>query len=110
MEDILEEIVGEIWDESDEAVEEIQKISETTYRVLCSTAVEDFLAFFALDLEEEIEATTVNGWLTETIGSIPEIGYTFDYQHLTVTVDKADDFMTHEILVTIGKRATPEEE
>ncbi len=102
MEDILEEIVGEIWDESDEAVEEIQKINEKTYRVLCSTAVEDFMAFFALETDEDIEATTVNGWLTETVGSIPEVGYTFEYQHISVTVDKADDFMTHEIVVRVS--------
>ncbi len=108
MEDILEEIVGEIWDESDEAVEEIQKIDEKAYRVLCSTAVEDFVAFFALEPEEEIESTTVNGWLTETVGSIPEVGYTFEYQHITVTVDKADDFMTHEILVKIGEKPSEE--
>ncbi|MBQ9964186.1 MAG: HlyC/CorC family transporter [Clostridia bacterium] len=110
MEDILEEIVGEIWDESDEAVEEIQKIDDKTYRVLCSTSVEDFMAFFALETEDEIEATTVNGWLTETVGSIPEVGYVFEYQHLKVTVDKADDFMTHEIIVAIGEKATSEEE
>ncbi len=110
MEDILEEIVGEIWDESDEAIEEIQKLGDDTYRVLCSTAVEDFFAFFELEPDEETEATTVNGWLTETVGSIPEVGYGFTYQHLSVTVDKADDFMTHEIVVQVIPRpAQPEE-
>lgn len=110
MEDILEEIVGEIWDESDEAVEEFQKLDEQTYRVLCSTAVEDFFAFFSIEPEEEPDATTVNGWLTETVGSIPEIGYTFNYQNLMITVDKADDFMTHEILVRVSEQETEESE
>ena len=110
LEDILEEIVGEIWDESDEAIEEIQKLGDDTYRVLCSTAVEDFFAFFELEPDGETEATTVNGWLTETVGSIPEVGYGFTYQHLSVTVDKADDFMTHEIVVQVIPRpAQPEE-
>ncbi len=102
MEDILEEIVGEIWDESDEAVDEFQKLDDATFRVLSSTAVEDFFDFFSLERAEEFEATTVNGWLTETVGSIPEKGYVFDYENLTITVDKADDFMTHEILVRVN--------
>ena len=110
MEDILEEIVGEIWDESDEVFDEFQKLDEQNYRVLCSTAAEDFFAFFEIEPEEETEATTVNGWLTETVGSIPEVGYAFDYEHLTVTVDKADDFMTHEILVKIGEKGSEETE
>lgn len=108
MEDILEEIVGEIWDESDEAIEEFQQINKDTYRVLCSTAVEDFFTFFSLEPEEETEATTVNGWLTETVGSIPEKGYTFDFEHLTVTVDNADDFMTHEIVVKVSEKLLDE--
>ncbi len=108
MEDILEEIVGEIWDESDEAVEEFQQLDENTYRVLCSTAVEDFFAFFSVEPQEETEATTVNGWLTETVGSIPEKGYTFDFEHLTVTVDNADDFMTHEIVVKVSEKTLDE--
>lgn len=108
MEDILEEIVGEIWDESDEEVEEFQELGENTYRVLCSTAVEDFFTFFSIEPEEETEATTVNGWLTETVGSIPEKGYTFDFEHLTVTVDEADDFMTHEIVVKVGEKILDE--
>ncbi len=109
MEDILEEIVGEIWDESDEAVEEFQQLDEDTYRVLCSTAVEDFFTFFSIEPEEETEATTVNGWLTETVGSIPEKGYTFEFGHLTVTVDNADDFMTHEIVVKVGEKPVDED-
>ena len=108
MEDILEEIVGEIWDESDEAVEAIQTIGENTYRVLCSTSAEDFFTFFELEPKEETEATTVNGWLTETVGSIPEVGYVLEYQHLTITVDQADDFMTHQIVVGVSPK--PEDE
>ena len=65
-------------------------------------------AFFSIEPEEETEATTVNGWLTETVGSIPEKGYTFEFEHLTVTVDDADDFMTHEIVVKVGEKPLDE--
>lgn len=110
MEDILEEIVGEIWDERDEAVEDIVQLDESTYRVLCSTNIEDFFEFFDLEPAEEVEATTVNGWMTEIIGSIPAQGYAFDYENLSITVTNADDLMAHEITVRVNEKAVDETE
>ena len=110
MEDILEEIVGEIWDERDEAVEDIVQLDESTYRVLCSTNLEDFFEFFDLEPAEEVEATTVNGWMTELIGSIPAQGYAFDYENLSITVTNADDLMAHEITVRVNEKAVDETE
>ena len=105
MEDILEEIVGEIWDEQDEAIEDFVALGDNTYRVLCSAYIEDFFEFFSLEPDEDTEATTVNGWIIELIGSIPEKGFTFDYQNLTVTVTDADDLMAHEITVKVRDSA-----
>ena len=110
MEDILEEIVAEIWDERDEAVEDIVQLDESTYRVLCSTNIEDFFEFFDLEPAEEVEATTVNGWMTELIGSIPAQGYAFDYENLSITVTNADDLMAHEITVKVNEKAVDETE
>ena len=110
MEDILEEIVGEIWDERDEAVEDIVQLDESTYRVLCSTNIEDFFEFFDLEPAEEVEATTVNGWMTEIIGSIPAQGHAFDYENLSITVTNADDLMAHEITVKVNEKAVDETE
>ena len=110
MEDILEEIVGEIWDERDEAVEDIVQLDESTYRVLCSTNIEDFFEFFDLEPAEEVEATTVNGWMTELIGSISAQGYAFDYENLSITVTNADDLMAHEITVKVNEKAVDETE
>ena len=103
MEDILEELVGEIWDERDEAVEDFIQLDANTYRVLCSANIESFFTFFDLESVDETEVTTVNGWLTEMIGSIPEQGYSFDYENLAITVTKADELMSQEISVTINK-------
>ena len=101
MEDILEEIVGEIWDERDEEIDEFKKIRDNTYKVLCTASLEDFREYFKLEDEEELDVSTVNGWITEITGIIPEVNYSFDYKNLTVTITKADQFMTHEIKVVV---------
>ena len=101
MEDILEEIVGEIWDERDEEIDEFKKIGDNTYKVLCTASLEDFREYFKLEDEEELDVSTVNGWITEITGIIPEVNYSFDYKNLTVTITKADQFMTHEIKVVV---------
>lgn len=101
MEDILEEIVGEIWDERDEEIDEFKKIGDNTYKVLCTASLEDFREYFELEDEEELDVSTVNGWITEITGIIPEVNYSFDYKNLTVTITKADQFMTHEIKVVV---------
>ncbi len=99
MEDILEELVGEIWDEQDEEVHNIVELSENTYRVLSGMSIEEFFEFFSLEWDEDIESTTVNGWLTELCGIIPPEGHSVEYKNLSVTVAKADDLMTHELTV-----------
>ena len=101
MEDILEEIVGEIWDERDEEIDEFKKIGDNTYKVLCTASLEDFREYFKLEDEEQLDVSTVNGWITEISGIIPEVNFSFDYKNLTVTITKADQFMTHEIKVVV---------
>lgn len=101
MEDIIEELVGEIWDELDEAIEPIKPIGDNKYRVLSTVSLDEFFTFFEIDNDEESESTTVNGWINERAESIPEVGFTFDYDKLTVTVTKADDIMSHEIEVSV---------
>ena len=103
MEDILEEIVGEIWDERDEAVENFTELSENKYKVLCSTNIEEFFEFFEIDPEEETESATINGWIIELIGSIPEEGFSFDYKNLNIEVVLADEFMAQEITVVVNE-------
>ena len=112
MEDIIEELVGEIWDESDEEIDNISKIGENSYKVLCTTSTEDFFEFFELEPDEISEATTVNGWLIEKSENIPEDGYTIDYENITITVTKSDELMTHEIRVDVKEQTeeTDEEE
>ncbi len=95
MEDILEELVGEIWDEHDEAVESFRKISEDTYRVLCSTDLDRMERFF--DLELDSDSATISGWVMEQTGCIPSEGDTFRYENLFITVTATDSHRVVEI-------------
>ena len=102
MEDILEEIVGEIWDESDEVIEEFIKTSENTYRVLCDMDLEDMLSEFGFKPEEDSDSVSVSGWVTEKFGHIPEPGETFTFENLTIEVLKTDHKQVLEIKVTVN--------
>ena len=110
MEDIIEELVGEIWDELDEAIEPIKSIGDDKYRVLSTVSLDEFFTFFEIDSDEESDSTTVNGWVNERAESIPEVGFTFDYDKLSIVVTKADDIMSHEIEVYVKTEEIPSEE
>ncbi len=99
LEDILEELVGEIWDEHDEIIENIQKISDNKYKVLCNSDLDDL--FEKLNIKNDIDIPTVGGWVIETFERIPEIGECFDYKNLHITVSKRDDRHILEITVEV---------
>lgn len=99
MEDIFEELVGEIWDEYEEPVEEITENADGSYKVVCSASVDDFLELLDIEQDEDSDATTVNGWIVEILGEIPEKGTIFEYDNFTVEITDADNVMTHEIIV-----------
>ena len=108
MEDILEEIVGDIWDEQDEETAGIVEVDENTYTVPANLARSEFFEHFNLPENEEITSATVNGWICEICESIPEVGYTFEYENLKITVTKATELLTEEIKVFV-KEETEEE-
>lgn len=109
MEDILEQIVGEIWDESDEIVHEITKSEDGTYRVLGDMNVYDM--FDELDVDDrdfESDCNTVGGWCVEVLEQNPEVGMSFDYKHLHIEITEVDDVHVESVRVTVN--AIPEEE
>lgn len=99
LEDILEELVGEIWDEHDEIIENIKKIGENKYKVLCSSDLDNMFEMF--NVENEFDIATVGGWVIKTFERIPEMGESFDYKNLHITVSKRDDRHIIEITVQI---------
>ncbi len=105
LEDILEELVGEIWDEHDEVIENFQKNPDDSYTITCSADLADLYDLFAL--KGECESATVSGWVLEQIGRIPEVGDSFDYENLHVTVTQVEHRRVLEIRVEVT--APPEE-
>lgn len=102
MEDILEEIVGEIWDEHDEVIESIKCCGKDTYIVNASMDLDDFCEYF--EIETESESTSLSGWIMEQMEKIPEGGETFVYENLTITVEKVDNHRITEAKVVCAAK------
>lgn len=104
MEDIIEELVGEIYDEHDAvALQDIVQQQDGSYRVLCGTNLDKMFDFF--DVEEELDVTTVNGWVVLQLDNLPKVGDTFtyeaDYKRFEVKVTKADARKALEINMVV---------
>ena len=97
MEDILEELVGEIWDEHDEVVEEYRALPDGGYLVDGGANLDDMLELF--DIHKEYDPVTVNGWVREELGRFPKAGDSFECDKLIVTVEKAEKRRATEIRV-----------
>ena len=97
MEDILEELVGEIWDEHDEVEEDFEKLDENTYRVDCSVSLEDFTEFF--DIKLESDSVSVGGWVMEQLNRVPVKGDSFTAQNLEITVSDLSAYRVSFITV-----------
>nr|WP_312577047.1 hemolysin family protein [Sedimentibacter sp.] len=99
MEDIIEELVGEIWDEHDEVIEWFKKIGEDKYLISCNADIDDMFDLFNIVPDEEVDVSTVNGWLTMIFEEIPEEGGRIIYKDLDITVTKAEAKRVLEICV-----------
>ena len=96
MEDVLEQLVGEIWDENDDIVNDWQKITDTRFECSGDMNLTEFMDELDLDEDEiDSEYTTVAGWATENIGAMPVAFDAFDFKEYTILVKHVDE--THRI-------------
>ena len=99
MEDILEELVGEIWDEHDEVEEDFRRIDDTSVEADGGARMEDL--FDLLGLKEECEALTVSGWAMQELGAVPQEGDAFEYGGLLrATIISVENRRAQRVLVT----------
>lgn len=100
LEDILEELVGEIWDESDEVIENIRERSNGSYDINGSTRLSDMCESIGCSIDSE--ADTVGGWVTEMLGGIPESGESFECGGMHVTVESTDERRVLKVNVNVN--------
>jgi putative hemolysin len=101
LEDIVEEIVGEIWDEHDEIIREFEQTEENEFLANGSASIEKF--FRLLDKDQDCDVATVNGWVIKQLGRWPAIGDVFEYENLLVEVIEIEDLMAKSIKVTVNE-------
>lgn len=103
MEDVLEQIVGDIWDETDVVEQEIVCRGESEYELDGDMVLSDFLELVNIDEEAfEAESSTVGGWTIEMFGGFPRAGDSFEYENFSVTVlEMSDGRRVEKVLVKI---------
>lgn len=100
MEDILEELVGDIWDETDEIDPDITDETENGFTMDGAMMLSDFLEHIEVE-DEELEdyITTVGGWATEVLGDYPDEGQSFRYRDYVITIEEIDEFRVTKLRV-----------
>ena len=107
MEDILEELVGEIWDEHDEVVEHFTVSEDGVVHVDASINMDEFSRYF--DIRIDTECALVSAYVQEQLDKLPEIGDTFDVMHLTITVSELDIHHMTMVDVVVHEREEKED-
>lgn len=110
MEDVLEQLVGEIWDDTDVVKEEILERSTGELELDGDMSISDFLDL--VDIRErdfDAESETVGGWTIEMFGAFPKVGDSFDYENLHITVLEMDGLRVEKVLVVRDPETKTEE-
>ena len=111
LEDILEQLVGDIWDESDEVVEPIVKLSDNKYSVLGDTNLEEFFDYFEVNRkQEEFDTVTLSGYIAYALGRMPQVGDIVNFENLAITVKKMDNTVVEKVEVIVNTSEEQEKE
>ena len=108
LEDVLEELVGEIWDEHDEATEDFHKQSDGSWIVLGSASVDDLFETLGLPEDEDIDSNTVNGLVQEKTCHLPKVGDHFTLDNFNGVVTRTAKRRVTEVRLTPAEKPEPE--
>lgn len=101
MEDIIEELIGDVWDEHDEVINEYKELSDGSFIIKCSADLDDFFEKFDVNIpDEEDMPQTVNGFIMKELESFPQVGDSFEFQGLNIEIKKIGKKRVEEIKVT----------
>ena len=99
MEDILDELVGELWTETTEENEDFKKISDDLYRINASIDLDEFCEFFEIEIESDM--VSFSGWITDQLEKIPTTGDHFEYEGMQIRVLSTDSHRVSEVEVRL---------
>ena len=111
MEDIIEELIGDVFDEHDEVIEEYQQLEDGTYLVACTANLSDFFEKFEVEMrDDENLPQTLNGWVMMVLESLPDVGEVFVHDHLHIEVTRISEKRVEEVKITILEQTDDKEE
>lgn len=108
MEDILEELVGEIWDEHDQQEESFQQLDPHTYLIDGDLTLDDFCSYF--HIEDDADSVSLGGWIMERMEKVPAAGESFEYGGLSITVEEISNNRIQKVRVVQLEQPEPEED
>lgn len=110
MEDIIEELIGDVFDEHDEVTEDYKEMPDGSFLVKCSADLDDFLEKFEIRVDDnEDMPQTVNGFIMKELETFPKVGDNFDFQRLHIEIKKIGPKRVEEIQVTLSPIAEEDE-
>lgn len=111
LEDIIEELVGEIWDEHDKVIEYIQKLADNVYQINCELSLQKFFDEFDIRADaDDYDSTLVNGWVIAELGKFPKVGDTFEFENLRIRVLNVSNKKVIDIIVDVKQEEKDEDE
>ena len=111
LEDILEQLVGEIYDERDEIVEPFVKIADDKYIVLGETNLEEFFEYFDVNKDgAEYDTVTLSGYIAYALNRLPQVGDIVNFENLAISVKKMDNTVVEKAEVVVNSVEESEQE